>query len=210
MINSSYDYIEQLWKSRETLISILKRQKYDVEEYSITLDEFKEWAGNDDIRTIKDALTLILTKELPKQDKLLIMWLGDGKLGENLQMILSKMNYEGCSRSIIIVDVGVTPSAKSLIRNLARKKIFVEVSTMIEMQFSVLDHEYVPLHELCNNTIKNNVLKAYGIKTSQMPEIKFYDPAIKHLGATKGQLVKITRDSETQPGYKSITYRVVV
>jgi len=43
-----------------------------------------------------------------------------------------------------------------------------------------------------------------------MPEIKFYDPAIKHLGATKGQLVKITRDSETQPGYKSITYRVVV
>ena len=203
------DYIEQLWRSRETLISILQKQKYDVEEYSITLEEFKEWAGDDDIRTIKDALTLVLSKNKPKKDKLLIMWLGDAKLGENLQMVLSKMNHEGCSRAIIIVDIGVTPSAKALIRNLSRKKTFIEVSTIIETQFSVLDHEYVPPHELCNVSTKSAVLKAYGIKTSQMPEIKSCDPAIKHLGATKGQLVKITRDSETQPGCKAITYRIV-
>ena len=212
----NYDKIEfmadinyRLWKSRETVIKMLITRGYDeAEEYSLDYETFKQWAeeGETDIRAIKEALTLIFIKE---KKNVLVTWLSDAKLGENLQLILSKMG-SNITRAIVIVDVGVTPSAKAIIKTLAKKKIYIDVFTITETQFNLIDHEYIPKHEIKTKKEKKSLLKAYGITQADMPHIKTTDPVIKYLGATKGQLIKITRESDTQPGYKTIAYRIVV
>lgn len=204
------DYLKLLWNSRKTILRLLEIQKYAVSSYHLSFEDFLEWAEGDSIRTNKEAMTLVLSKERPKPEKVVIMWLADGKLGENIQNVLFRMNKEESNRAIVIVDDGVTPSANALIKNLARKKIRIETSLLRELQFVITDHEYVPEHKLCGPKIKNEILKAYGIKINEMPAIKINDPAIKHLGAYKGQLVQIIRESDTQPGNKIITYRAVV
>jgi len=204
--------LKMIWKSRVTLLKILTQQGCDTTSYDISWEEFEAWAGNDDMRTNKDAMTLVL--DSPKIQgpfaKIMIIWLADSKLGENIQNVLWKMEKEACNRSIVVVNDGVTPSATALIRNLNRQKIRIETSLLKELQFAVADHEYVPKHEICTAKAKHSILRAYGVKPSQLPAIKIGDPAIKHLGASKNQLIKIVRDSDTQPGKKVITFRTVV
>ena len=47
-------------------------------------------------------------------------------------------------------------------------------------------------------------------KYDKLPCILAKDPVIRYYGITQGNLIEITRDSVTMPGYPEITYRVVI
>ncbi|MFH0987224.1 MAG: DNA-directed RNA polymerase subunit H [Candidatus Micrarchaeota archaeon] len=72
----------------------------------------------------------------------------------------------------------------------------------------LLGHELVPTHEILSEEDAKAVLEKYSIKTDQLPKILSLDAACKTIDAKKGQILRITRKSQTAG--KSIYYRLVV
>ncbi|WP_462272067.1 DNA-directed RNA polymerase subunit H [Methanohalophilus sp.] len=64
-------------------------------------------------------------------------------------------------------------------------------------KYSLLDHEFIPHHEIIDEDEIKSVLKEYNIGREQLPKIKIEDPVIKEIGAEVGDVVKITRKSQT-------------
>ena len=72
----------------------------------------------------------------------------------------------------------------------------------------VPDHIYVPKHEIILKKEAEQVLKKYNCKLTELPFIFVTDPAIVGLGVKPGDVVKITRKSNTAG--ESLYYRYVV
>jgi DNA-directed RNA polymerase subunit H len=68
---------------------------------------------------------------------------------------------------------------------------------MAENTKSGLNHILVPKHELISEKEKQQILEQYKITVDKLPMILFSDPAIKHLEAKAGDVIKITRKSLT-------------
>jgi DNA-directed RNA polymerase subunit H len=66
----------------------------------------------------------------------------------------------------------------------------------------------VPKHEILSAKEKKEVLGLYGITKEKLPKIAISDPVIKAIEAKAGDVIRITRNSETAG--KAVYYRVVV
>ena len=76
------------------------------------------------------------------------------------------------------------------------------------MSFNVTTHQLVCKHSKVADAEKESLLQKYYISPKDLPKIIEHDPAIKHLSAKAGDIVKIERDSRTAG--KSVYYREVV
>merc|ERR1712137_372557 len=113
-------------------------------------------------------------------------------------------------RGIMIVLNGITTVAVRELTKLmnSNPNITLEYFKEDELLVNITKHELVPAHKLLTEEDKQQLLDRYKLKESQLPRIKLVDPISKYYGLTKGQVVKITRISETAGKY--VTYRVVV
>ena len=73
----------------------------------------------------------------------------------------------------------------------------------------ILNHEYVPKHEILSEKEVEKLLKRYKLESKmQLPKILSTDPVVKAIGAKKGDVLKITRKSMTAG--EAVYYRVVI
>lgn len=79
---------------------------------------------------------------------------------------------------------------------------------MSSKPFKVTDHIYVPKHEILSEEEAREVLKRYNVRPEQLPYILSSDPVVQEIGAKPGDIIKITRKSETAG--ISVYYRLVV
>lgn len=75
-------------------------------------------------------------------------------------------------------------------------------------EFNIFDHVLVPEHRILSEEEKEELLKKYRIRISQLPQIKASDPAVVALGAKPGDVIEIKRRSPTAGYY--YYYRLVV
>jgi DNA-directed RNA polymerase subunit H len=75
-------------------------------------------------------------------------------------------------------------------------------------EFNPLGHKMVPKHEIIEETELIKTLSEYNINKEQMPKIRVTDPAAVQVQAKVGDVVRITRDSQTAS--KAIFYRLVI
>ena len=75
-------------------------------------------------------------------------------------------------------------------------------------EFRVTDHIYVPKHEIISEEEAQELLKRIHARPEQLPYIRVSDPVVRELGAKPGQILKITRRSETAG--EAVYYRYVV
>lgn len=78
----------------------------------------------------------------------------------------------------------------------------------VSLTFKILDHIFVPKHEILSKEDAKATLKLYSSRPDQLPYILATDPAAKEIGAKAGDIVKITRSSETAG--ESLYYRLVI
>jgi DNA-directed RNA polymerase I, II, and III subunit RPABC1 len=191
------------------MLEVLKYRKYPVSEaHFIDYETFFIKIGGDknDKDDVLSFMTLLYKKSY--SDKIIVLWPNESSTG-TIKKIQAKMEQENIKRAIIIINGTLSSSAKGEISKFSSQGTYINVYTLIEAQFNVMNHYLVPKHDICTETEKKKLLKSYAIKEENIPSILLEDPAIRHIGAIKGQLVKITRSSETQLGLNSVSYRIV-
>lgn len=71
-------------------------------------------------------------------------------------------------------------------------------------QIDVLLHKFVPKHVLLTKEESQNLLETFRIDVNDLPQIFEKDPVAIAIGAKEGDIIKITRDSDTT--VKSVNY----
>ncbi len=78
---------------------------------------------------------------------------------------------------------------------------------MTEERLDILKHQLVPKHEIMGAAEKKEMLEKLEISEKHMPKILDSDPVIKKIGAKPGDMIRITRKSQTAG--ESVYYRIV-
>jgi DNA-directed RNA polymerase I, II, and III subunit RPABC1 len=117
------------------------------------------------------------------------------------------MTRDGVRRAIMVINGKFSPSAKQGLAEMAHDYV-VEDFKEEQLLVDITEHDLVPLHTVLSEEEKEELLSRYKLKEAQLPRILSSDPVAKFYGMRHGQVVKITRDSETAGRY--ISYRVVV
>lgn len=73
---------------------------------------------------------------------------------------------------------------------------------------NLLEHNTVPLHEIIEGEEVETLLEKFCIKKEQLPKIRSDDPIVLEIGAAPGDVVKITRKSQTAE--EASFYRLVI
>lgn len=140
-----------------------------------------------------------------------IRLLAEPKIG--ISHIKTLIDPKAQSSYIFLSAQGLTPKARKACRTYRDHGVNIEVFLLAELQYNVIRHAYCPVHRLCSKEEKGSVLRKLGIspkeETDKLPCIQAQDPVIRYLGAPKGTLVAILRESSTFPTYKELTYRLV-
>lgn len=76
------------------------------------------------------------------------------------------------------------------------------------VEFDVRKHVLVPKHEILSAEQAKVVLDQFKVTPHQLPLIKNSDPVANAIGAKPGDILKITRDSQTAG--RAVAYRHVV
>ena len=71
-----------------------------------------------------------------------------------------------------------------------------------------LTHKFIPEHTKISDAEKKALFETYRITLQELPKIMLNDPAIAHLEPKIGDVIKITRKSETAG--VSVFYRGVI
>ncbi|MEM7816103.1 MAG: DNA-directed RNA polymerase subunit H [Candidatus Aenigmatarchaeota archaeon] len=74
-------------------------------------------------------------------------------------------------------------------------------------EIDILKHRLVPKHEILSQKEKKELLEKMKVSEKQLPKILDSDPVVKKIGAKPGDLIKITRKSQTAG--ESVYYRIV-
>lgn len=199
--------------SREIILKMLKIRNYNIDKYtSYTINEIDTMYSS----SIKvknnyedNALDIIIRKD---NNKIIVKYLLNNKIRlSNINTLIanmldSKIN-DGDSLIVITNDKIINESLDENIENIYQKRnIFIQVFWIDTLLFDITKHTLVPQHEIVGESEKESLLSKYELdKYSQLPLIMRGDPVAKFYGGKKGDVFKITRDSETAGEY--IFYR---
>jgi len=117
--------------------------------------------------------------------------------------LIKKFDKKKIKRRIFIGAGKVTRSA---LNELEDKNVEFIPADLVLMD--ILEHEYVPKHEILSHEEKEKLLSQLHVAQSALPDLLTSDPVARIIGAKHGDIVKITRKSLTAG--ESVTYRLVV
>lgn len=207
--------ISRLFRVRRTVLELLRDRGYAVldeeEDLRQPPDVFRsEFATNNYNR---ESLTLLRQKRDNANDQIYVFFPDEQRnklLGvKPISDKAERMEKDGVRSAIIILQTGLTPYAKSAVEKLSAGEMCkMEVFLENELIVNITKHVLVPRHDVLPDEAKLALLRRYKLKESQLPRIQKSDPIARYYGLQHGQVVKITRPSETAGRY--VTYRLCV
>lgn len=104
------------------------------------------------------------------------------------------------------IFIGTGKVTRSALNELKDKNIEYIPADLVLMD--ILEHEFVPKHEILSEDEKENLLAQLKVPQGALPGILKSDPVTRVIGAELGDIIKITRKSDTAG--VTIIYRLVV
>ncbi|XP_067002296.1 DNA-directed RNA polymerases I, II, and III subunit RPABC1 isoform X2 [Anabrus simplex] len=172
----------------------------------ISYGEYEKQLCNEKRPARSDLIVLVAHNDDPT-DQMFVFFPDEPKIGiKTIKTYCQRMQEENIHRAIIIVQLGMTPSAKQSLVDMAPKYL-LEQFLESELLVNITEHELVPEHVVMTPEEKHELLSRYNLKENHLPRIQTSDPICRYFGLRRGQVVKIIRPSETAGRY--ISYRLV-
>lgn len=196
--------ISSVYKSRSTILELMKMQGYNVDEY----DGFSV----NEVNTMKlnNQLDMILEKniedvDIKRKPKIYVRYyLAKSLRPQNLQeMIDDLFNIEEILTKsdtlFIIVKDEVNETLLNTLKHIwEQDKIFIVIQNLKRLQFNILKHVLVPPHRVLSVAEMNKIKVRYNVMNDgQFPDISRFDPVAQAIGIRPGQICEIIRPSKT-------------
>ena len=121
-------------------------------------------------------------------DQMFVFFPDEPKIGiKTIKTYCTRMQEENITRAIIVVQQGMTPSAKQSLVDMAPKYI-LEQFLESELLINITEHELVPEHVVMNTDEKQELLLRYKLKENQLMRIQAGDPVARYFGLKRGQV----------------------
>ncbi|BFU19051.1 RNA polymerase Rpb5 domain containing protein [Entamoeba histolytica HM-1:IMSS-B] len=201
----SVTHIYRAWK---TVLEMLRDRGYitSEEDHNTTLEGFKErfYKGGEGVD--HKELTIKVVKENDATDGIIVFFAEGVSLKTDvLGKYLTEVESEHVKRAIIVYRGKLSSPVKQMMEQ--PREVKWEALLEDELIVNVTHHILVPQHILLSPEEKQELLKKYQVKESQLPRLLTSDPISKYYGFQRGDVVKIIRKSETAGRY--VTYRAV-
>jgi len=200
-INQEYGIISKLYKSRKNILKQLGQTGYDVSNNTnFSINEVNIMYQN-------NQQDMLLEQKDKNTGKIYIKYSVDKALRpQNIRDIIEDLyNLEqilqpNTDDTLLIVtkDSANDTLTNLLIELYARDNIYINIISLDELQFCLLEHFLVPKHTKLNNEEKEEVKKKYNIvDESNFPKISRFDPVAKINCLRPNEVCKIERKSPT-------------
>ncbi|KAK7799703.1 hypothetical protein U0070_019299 [Myodes glareolus] len=104
------------------------------------------------------------------------------KMGiKTIKVYCQRMQEENILRALIVVQQGMTPSAKQSLVNMA-PKYMLEQFIQQELLINITEHELIPEHVVMTKEEVTELLARYKLPESQLPRIQAGDPVTRYFG----------------------------
>ena len=196
-MNTTSDRIASIYKSRNTILELLEKQGYDVNdsaEFSINeidamynAQQLNMFFTNQNTGKRVGVVYFIYSKGLRSQniDELLNEYFHiDDRLTKNDDLIL-------------ICDDDQNDNIMNKVKYLFEHDgIFVIIMNIKRLQFNILEHEIVPKSRVLSDEETDNLKVQYNLKhLKQLPEISRFDPQAQAMCLRPGQVCEFKRKS---------------
>ena len=203
---SSTGVVSMIYKSRTTLLELLREQNYDVGDYeNFGVNEIHAMYTNKDAPKQLDMVCSSI-KGNAKQKKVYVKYhLGKTLRVENIQdyiddlFHIDKVLDNKTDTLIIVIKQEINQTLMNILNEFWDKnKVFIIIFTLERLLFNILQHQYVPKHTILNEDEKTEVLKKFNIiNVKQLPDISRFDPVAQAIGMRPGDICCIERPSKT-------------
>ncbi|KAI0058771.1 DNA-directed RNA polymerase RPB5 subunit [Artomyces pyxidatus] len=197
-----------LWKVNRTIHELVKDRGFQVADDEINMDlaSFKDAYANSGGSVDRNQLNFFTNHRLNPADQIFVFFSDEKSVGvKTMRKLLNILEEKSIARGIIIFPGSMTSSARKVISAM-QQRFKLEEFSEADLLVNITHHKLVPRHEVLVPEQKKLLLERYRLKETQLPRIQIADPIARYYGLRRGQVVKITRPSETAGRYAS--YRI--
>ena len=204
--------IYKIYKSRITLIELMKKQDYNISDYDgFSVNEINTMKTNNQLDMILEKKPSNVgdanTEETQKEDtqKIYIKYyLGKSLRPANLQEMMDDLFVvdevlKKTDTLLIVVNDEVNDTLMNSLKHIwESEKIFVIIIPLQRLQFNILEHVLVPPHRVLDESEKIKIKNRYNVMNDyEFPELSRFDPVAQAIGIRPGQVCEIMRPSKT-------------
>ncbi|KAH7106516.1 DNA-directed RNA polymerase I [Auriculariales sp. MPI-PUGE-AT-0066] len=197
----------RMWKVSRTVHEMVHDRGYQVgqDELDLTLDEFQQQFCTNGVVN-RTTMTWFTQKPEDPTDQIFVFYSEEKSVSiKTMRKFLDILMQKSIQRGIIVYSGNMTPSARKVITGVSQDYKLEEFAE-VDLIVNITKHVLVPQHEVLDAERKRELLLRYRLKDTQLPRIQLADPVARYYGLKRGQVVKITRPSETSGRYAS--YRI--
>jgi len=212
---NSSSLISSIYKSRKTILELMKKQNYNTDEYdNFSINEVNSMFQNKQLDMLLEQETE--NPETKRKTKIYIRYYLAKKLGApNIQeMIDDLFNLEEILTKndtlMIITKDDINETMTNLLKHIwEQDSIMLVIQGIKRLQINILDHVLVPSHRVLSTDEVDVIKKKYNITdNTQFPDISRFDPIAQIIGIRPGQVCEIIRPSKT--AINGLYYRICV
>ena len=208
--------ISSVYKSRKTLLDLMRKQGYNVAEYdNFSINEVNAMFQNKQLDMLLEKLSEGENPNATKRKIYIRYYLAKTLRPQNIQeMIDDLFNLEEVLTKedtlMIIVKDEMNETLINLLKHIwEQDSILIVIQNLKRLQFNILEHTLVPNHRVLTQDEVLTVKNRYNIMDdTQFPDISRFDPVAQIIGIRPGQVCEIIRPSKT--AIKGYYYRICV
>tara|TARA_Y100000992_G_scaffold243928_1_gene174999 strand:- start:291 stop:911 length:621 start_codon:yes stop_codon:yes gene_type:complete len=190
--------INQIYKSRKTILELLSEQGYDVDSYiDFSINEIDAMSNNSQLDMLledKDKSKKVYVKYSLQTKQ--IRW------QQNLEEIIEDLYYIEnvlTTKDDLVIIINEEPN-ENLLNKLKyiydNDGIFIVMHNISRLQFNIINHVLVPKCNILTEKEAENFKIEYKIKNNkQLPQMSRFDPQALALCVRPGQICNFSRKS---------------